>query len=124
MMLIIQFDRPGWLLLLVLVVPVIVFAWSGLTRRGARGRAIASTFTRCIVVGLLAVAIARPVWEQVGKGVSLITVLDRSKSIPKQLQSQTVEALYKWTSPERRGNDDRLAVISVGRCLATPHQEY
>ncbi len=118
MMLTIQFDRPGWLILLVLLVPVLVLAWRGLTRRGARGRAIASTITRCIIVILLAVAIARPVWEQVGKGVSLITILDRSQSIPKQLQKQAVEALQQWTSPEHRTKDDRLAVVSVGRTVS------
>ena len=61
MILPIQFDRPGWLLLLLVLVPIIIFAWSGLTRKGARGRAIASTTARCMIVILLSVAIARPV---------------------------------------------------------------
>jgi len=87
----------------------------GLTRRGARGRAYASTITRCIVIALFAIAIARPVWNQIGKGVSLIAVIDRSHSIPNQLQEQVVATLQEWTSPNRRGPDDRLAVISVGR---------
>ena len=115
MMLPIQFDRPGWLILLLLLIPIIVLAWNGLSRKGARGRAIASTITRCCIIILLAVAIARPVWEQIGRGVTVITVLDRSLSIPKQIQNRAVAALQSWTSPERRGNDDRLAVISVGR---------
>ncbi len=118
MMLPIQFDRPGWLLLLVLLVPVILLAWRGITRKGARGRAVASTVTRCFIIILLAVAIARPVWEKTGKGVSLITVLDRSQSIPKQLQNQAVTSLREWTSPKRRGDDNRLAVISFGREVA------
>ena len=111
----IQFDRPGWLLLLVLLIPVIFLAWGGLTRRGSRGRAIASTVTRCLVVILLAVAIARPVWTKTGKGVSLITILDQSNSVPRDIQEQAVLTLQTWTSPERRGADNRLAVISVGR---------
>tara|TARA_B100000959_G_scaffold284164_1_gene355046 strand:+ start:2596 stop:5481 length:2886 start_codon:yes stop_codon:yes gene_type:complete len=115
MMLPIQFDRPGWLILLVLLVPIIVLAWHGLSHRGARGRAIASTIARCLIIIFLTVAIARPVWEQTGEGVSLITVLDRSQSIPKQIQNQAVETLKEWTSPERRGDNNRLAVISVGR---------
>lgn len=118
MMLPIQFDRPGWLLLLVLLVPVIFIAWRGITRKGARGRAVASTITRCLIVSLLAVAIARPVWEKTGKGVSLITVLDRSQSIPKQIQNHAVKILQEWTSPERRDKNNRLAVISVGREVA------
>lgn len=118
MMLPIQFDRPGWLLLLFLIVPVILLAWQGMTRKGARGRAVASTMTRCLIVILLAVAIARPVWEETGKGVSLITVLDRSQSIPKLIQNNAVANLQEWTSPERRGADNRLAVISIGREVA------
>ncbi|MBC8309944.1 MAG: VWA domain-containing protein [Phycisphaerales bacterium] len=115
MMFPIQFDRPGWLILLVLLVPVITLAWHGVSRRGARGRAVASTITRCLIIILLSVAIARPVWEQTGEGVSVIAVLDRSQSIPKQIQNQAVETLKEWTSPDRRGEHNRLAVISVGR---------
>jgi hypothetical protein len=79
MVLPIQFDRPGWLILLLLLIPVIALAWGGLTRSGSRNRSIASTITRCIIIILLAVAIAKPVWEQSGKGVTVIAVLDRSK---------------------------------------------
>ena len=111
----IQFDRPGWLVLLLLIIPVIFFAWSGLTRKGSNGRAIASTISRCIIVILLSVAIARPVWNKSGNGVSLITILDRSHSIPRQLQDHAVKVLKEWTSPQRRGEDNRLAVISTGR---------
>jgi Mg-chelatase subunit ChlD/uncharacterized membrane protein len=62
----------------------------------------------------LAVAIARPVWNRTGEGLSLIALLDRSQSIPRQLQEQTLETLRTWTSPARRENGDRLAVISIG----------
>ena len=115
MLLPIQFDRPGWLLLLVLLVPVLYLAWGGLTRSGARSRAVASTITRCIIVILLATAIAKPVWEKTGEGVSVIVVLDRSQSIPRHLQEQSVAVLQEWTSSDRRGEHNRLAVISVGR---------
>jgi uncharacterized membrane protein len=115
MLLPIQFDRPGWLLLLVLLVPVLYLAWGGLTRSGARSRAVASTITRCIIVILLATAIAKPVWEKTGEGVSVIVVLDRSQSIPRHLQEQSVAVLQEWTASDRRGEHNRLAVISVGR---------
>jgi hypothetical protein len=115
MLLPIQFDRPGWLLLLLLIIPVVSLAWGGLTRTGSKNRTIASTVTRCFIVVLLAVAVARPVWEKTGKGVSVITVLDRSQSVPKSLQEETVSTLQEWTSPEKRGDNNKLAVISVGR---------
>ena len=115
MLLPIQFDRPGWLVLLLLIVPVLLLAWGGLTRTGSRNRSVASTITRCIIIALLAVAIAKPVWEKTGEGVSIITVLDRSQSVPRELQERVVDTLQTWTSPEKRGDGNRLAVISVGR---------
>jgi hypothetical protein len=115
MLLPIQFDRPGWLLLLLLMIPIVLLAWGGLTRTGSKNRTIAATVTRCFIVALLAVAVARPVWEKTGKGVSVITVLDRSQSVPKSLQKKTISTLQEWTAPEKRGDNNKLAVISVGR---------
>jgi len=109
-----QFDRPGWLLLLALLIPVVMMSWRGMQKHGSRGRVIAATIMRCCVIMFLAVAIARPVWNRTGEGLSLIALLDRSQSIPRQLQEQTLETLRTWTSPARRENGDRLAVISIG----------
>ncbi len=110
----IQFDRPGWLLLVLLVVPVIFMAARGLRRKRGRGRAIASTIARCVLVMLLAMAMARPIWERTGQGTSLIVLLDRSRSIPRAMQDEAVATLQRWTEPSRRGDGDRLAVIGVG----------
>ncbi len=109
-----QFDRPGWLLLLVLLIPVVMMSWRGMQKQGSRGRVIAATIVRCFVIMFLAVAIARPVWNRTGEGLSLIVLLDRSQSIPRQLQIQTIDVLRTWTSPERREKGDRLSVISIG----------
>ena len=109
-----QFDRPSWLLLLVLLVPIVMMSWRGLQKRGSRGRAIAATITRCLVILLFAVAIARPVWNRIGKGLTLVVLLDRSQSIPRDLQDQSVEKLAEWTNQKHREKGDRLSVISVG----------
>ena len=48
----IQFDRPGWLLLVLLVVPVIFMAARGLRRKRGRGRALGNRPVRSrIAVG-------------------------------------------------------------------------
>ncbi len=109
-----QFDRPGWLLLLVLIVPIIIMSRRAMQKRGARGRVIAATLTRCMVILLLAVAIARPVWNRIGEGLTLVVLLDRSQSVPRVLQDQSIDTLAEWTSQNRRDKGDRLSVISIG----------
>jgi uncharacterized membrane protein len=110
----VQFDRPGWLLLLVLVVPIVVMSWRGIHKQGARGKVVAATIARCFVIICLAVAISRPVWNRIGEGLTLVVLLDRSQSIPRVLQDQTIDALADWTSQKRRKKGDRLSVISIG----------
>ena len=109
-----HFDRPGWLLLVAIIIPVIAISWRGMQKRAAHGRVIAATLTRCLVLLLLSVAIARPVWNRTGYGLTLVALLDRSQSIPRVLQDQTIEVLANWTSPQRRNDGDRLSVISIG----------
>jgi uncharacterized membrane protein/Mg-chelatase subunit ChlD len=109
-----QFDRPGWLLLLVLLIPIVMMSWRGMQKRGARSRVIAATLIRCVVVLLLAVAIARPVWNRIGDGLTLVVLLDRSQSIPRVLQDQSIETLTEWTNQKHREKGDRLSVISIG----------
>ena len=110
----VQFDRPGWLLLLVLVVPIVVMSWRGIHKQGARGKVVAATIARCFVIICLAVAISRPVWNRIGEGLTLVVLLDRSQSIPRVLQDQTIDSLADWTSQKRRKKGDRLSVISIG----------
>ena len=110
----VQFDRPGWLLVTLLVLPAIAMAWRGLRQRGPRGRAISSTIARCLLLVMLAVALARPIWARTGSGVTVVAVLDRSRSIPRSVQDRAVDLLRRWTDPRNRGDDDRLAVLSVG----------
>lgn len=111
----IQFDRPGWLILCLLIVPIIYYARYGLSKTGSRSRAIASTTLRVIVICLLAVAIARPVWNKQGEGVAVIAVVDRSLSIPQSLQKSTHALLSEWTDPAHRSEHDKLGVISIGK---------
>jgi hypothetical protein len=122
----IYFDQPGWLLLLLLVVPVLMMA---LTSRGAlsRGKLWLSTALRILVVILITVALAQPSWRQPGQGVTATLIIDRSQSIPLALKKQVLESLENATQAgtEDRLPEDRLAVVTVAReaiIAALPHR--
>ena len=108
----ITFEHPGWLLLLVLLVPVWLLAWS---TRGAHGRVKTGFIlgARTILVLLLAVAMAEPVWEQEGEGVTVAVVLDRSRSMPESLQQRSVRFLQDAADGSGRQAEDRIAVVHV-----------
>ncbi|MFM9956645.1 MAG: hypothetical protein ACKVZJ_01100 [Phycisphaerales bacterium] len=117
----IQFDRPLWLLL----APICwVLVWL-ISRRSLSGlgpvtRPVAIGI-RCLVLGLLAAALAEPNIRRVGKGVSVIAVLDKSQSMPRaageKLRGYLAEAT-KDAKPE-----DRMGVVTVaeqGRAQELP----
>ncbi len=109
----IQFDRPGWLLLLLLIVPAFLIARrsiGGLSRR----KAYASLAIRAVVITLLSVALARPVWQQRGEGLTVTVILDRSLSVPRPLQRFALDFIRE-AAEANSDADDRLAVITVGR---------
>lgn len=109
-----QFEQPIWLVLLVLIIPVFLIgrrSIGGLTP----GKATAVFALRVLVIVLLAVALARPMWEQRGEGVTVSVVLDRSQSIPLPLKQSSVEILKRATEQDDRKPDDRIAVITVAR---------
>lgn len=108
----ILFEHPGWLLLLLLLVPVWLLAWA---TRGAHGP-IKTGFIlglRSLLVTILAVAMAEPVWEQEGEGVTVAVVLDRSRSVPLVLQERAVQFLQEAAAGAGRRPEDRIAVVHV-----------
>ena len=109
----IQFDRPGWLALLILIVPTYLMARrsiGGLSRTKAN-----ITFAvRAVVILLLTAALARPVWEKRGEGLTVTVILDRSQSIPLPLKRSSLEFLRRATEAKRH-REDRLAVITVAK---------
>ena len=83
----IAFDRPGWLLLLALLVPVGWLGWKSIEHLG-RPRAISATVLRAIVVLLLAAGLSRPSIVRSGEGVSVVVVADASRSVPLELRQR------------------------------------
>ncbi len=108
-----HFDRPGWLVLLVLVIPAFL-----MSRRSIGGLTLLKSWVtfaiRCVVILMLAVALARPVWEKRGEGLTVTVVLDRSQSIPLAMKDLSLEYLRDATE-DRADPRDRLAVITVAR---------
>ncbi|MCH8006857.1 MAG: hypothetical protein IH888_11610, partial [Planctomycetes bacterium] len=107
----IRFDRPGWLLLLVVLVPTYFLA-----RRSVGGlsrtKAYLTFALRAVVLVLLIAALARPTWEKRGEGLTVTIILDRSQSIPLALKQYALGFLSKAAEVGRRP-EDRLAVITV-----------
>jgi len=109
----IAFEHPGWLLLLLLLIPTWALGWGG---RGAHGptRAIIILGLRSLLLLILSLALAEPIWEQEGEGVTVAVVFDRSRSVPVQLQNQAVHYLEDAARGPGRRPEDQVAVVQVG----------
>ena len=109
----IRVDEPTWLLLLLLLVPVLFITWR--SRGGmSRGKAITTAVLRVLLVTILAVSLAEPIWEKRGRGLTVTVVLDRSQSIPLPLRQYAVDFLRAAAERKER-DDDRVGVVSVAR---------
>ena len=108
----VQFDTPVWLWL----IPVlgVLTVWIGrrsLSGMGTTPRRVA-LLIRLIVIILLAGAMAEPQWRDEAKDVAVNAILDASRSIPREKQTQAEQYLQE----ARRVNenpDDRLGLITV-----------
>ncbi|MHC4275565.1 MAG: vWA domain-containing protein, partial [Planctomycetota bacterium] len=108
-----HFDRPGWLILLLLIIPALFMA-----RRSVGGLSrfkVWATFAvRAVVILMLAAALARPVWEKRGEGLTVTVVLDRSQSIPLALKQYARDYLSR-AAEHKDDPEDRLGVITVAK---------
>src|SRR5882672_2005743 len=111
----IQFDRPAWLLLLLLIVPCYFMARRSIGGL-SRGKATLTFALRVIVILLLTMSLAHPVWEKRGKGLTVTVLIDRSQSIPLELKKESLDFLQRATDPKyKETNDDRVAVITIAK---------
>lgn len=111
----IQFDRPAWLLLLLLIVPCYFMARRSIGGL-SRSKATVTFALRVIVILLLTMSLAHPVWEKRGKGLTVTVLVDRSQSIPLPLKKSSLEFLAIATDPKfKEENEDRIAVITIAK---------
>ncbi|HKB04280.1 MAG TPA: VWA domain-containing protein, partial [Gemmataceae bacterium] len=86
-----EFVQPWWLLLL-LVIPLLVwFSYESLAGLGPIRRWVALS-VRCLLVSLLALALAEPRLRRPNENICVLYVLDRSLSVPQEMDSTSAEA--------------------------------
>jgi uncharacterized membrane protein len=120
----IQFEEPGWLLLLLLVVPtwLITAIYGGAL---SRTRRTLSFTVRMLVILLITMALAQPSWVKRGEALTVTVISDVSRSIPlaERVRSATlVQSLLRNKSEP----DDQIASVSLAadaQPSAKPHPE-
>ena len=105
-----QFEHPGWLVLLVLLVPVL---WMSRHARRSLGptRGTIIPLVRAILVVCLVMSLAGPLVNRGGETLTVAVVVDRSRSVPSELLDQAVGWVQDASS--RRVAGDQLAVVQV-----------
>jgi uncharacterized membrane protein len=109
----IRFDQPIWLFLLLLIIPAYILARRSIGGL-SRSKATVTFALRVIVILLLTMALAHPVWEKRGKGLTLTILLDRSQSVPLTLKKESLE-FFDRVVKAKENTDDRVAVITVAK---------
>jgi uncharacterized membrane protein/Mg-chelatase subunit ChlD len=105
----IRFETPGYLALLAVIPLLIALSFRSLGGLGPVRRVFAIC-ARCVVVVLIVLALAGAERTKSIDDLSVIFLVDRSKSIPPDLQRQGLEYLKK--TGEQRRLDDRIGVIA------------
>ncbi|MCG3137685.1 MAG: hypothetical protein HJJLKODD_01534 [Phycisphaerae bacterium] len=103
------FERPEWLWLLLTLPLLVVVSWRALRSLDARLRFTALT-ARCLVLAVLIACAAGIEFEHTNRNLTVLFLLDRSNSIPKELygaQEQFIREVVKTIPPE-----DRVGVLT------------
>ncbi|MCP4259815.1 MAG: VWA domain-containing protein [Planctomycetes bacterium] len=109
------FSQPWWLVASILLVPVIWLARRNLTALGTVRRVLAIVL-RCIVIFILIALLARPMVTKKSRRLTLISVIDRSQSIPTGLQQASLD--YLSGALLHKVPRDQLAVVDVAEAAS------
>jgi len=104
-----RFESPGYLALLALIPLLIALSFRSLAGLG-RWRRWLAIVARCLVVLLMVAALAGAQRTQTIRDLSVIFLMDRSKSVPAELQRESFK--YVTRADESRKPDDRIGIIS------------
>lgn len=111
-----QFAHPAYLTLLSVLPLVVVLAFRSLSGIGAVRLPLAVA-ARCVVLGLLILALAGLEWRRKTDDQTAIFVVDKSASIPQDLRTQPLEFAAK-AAGEMRPGKDRVAIVSFDGSIA------
>jgi uncharacterized membrane protein len=109
------FGRPWWLVGCFLLAPLI---WLGLRNLAALGplRRVLAIVLRCLVVIILIALLAQPMLTRTSKRMTLIAVIDRSQSIPANLQKDALDYLSHALAD--KAARDQLAIVDVAEAAS------
>jgi uncharacterized membrane protein len=105
----IRFETPGYLALLAVVPLLVALSFRSLAGLGPIRRILAIA-ARCIVVIVIVFALAGAQRTRHIDDLSVVFLVDRSKSIPDALQRQALE--YIKRADEKRRSDDRIGIVA------------
>jgi len=111
----ITFERPYWLLL-ILVVPLIwIFSWNSLSGLGS-ARSLLAIGLRSFVLALIVMALAQAQYVQRTEKMTVMYLLDQSMSIPAERRKAMLEYVVGEVKRHRNAErEDRAGVIIFGR---------
>src|SRR5262245_27113920 len=108
------FDSPHWLWLL-LALPVLwVMSYRSLAGLG-RVRRIVALAVRSLVVTLVVCALAEPNLVRKSERMTVIYLVDQSRSVPRTTREAMIDYVKKASSPPFRKPDDRAGLIAFAR---------
>jgi uncharacterized membrane protein/Mg-chelatase subunit ChlD len=111
----ISFDRPYYLLLLLIAPAIWILSYQSLTGLG-RVRRFLALLLRTVVLTAIVVALAEIQWVKTSDRTSVIYLLDQSESIPSGLRQQMVQYVAKDVATNiNEAKGDRAGIIVFGR---------
>jgi len=109
------FAQPWWLMAGVLLVPVVWLARRYLTALGPMRRILA-IILRCMLIIVLIALLARFTRTKKNEQLTVIVVIDRSQSIPAQLQEASLDYLSQALLKKPPG--DQVAVVDIAEAAS------
>lgn len=107
-----QYEPPWWVHLW-LAVPILIALRPWFQQAGMTGA------IRVAIVSLLLVGLTGPEWNLGGKGIDVIVVADRSRSLPESAHANILELIRNIEA--NRGSHDRVALIGFGNHAEVEH---
>ena len=109
------FGQPWWLVACVLLVPIIWMARRNMTSLG-KLRRWSAIILRCLVVLILIFLLARPALTRKSRHLTVISVIDRSESIPDDLKDESLA--YLEHALKDGITSDKFAVVDVAEAAS------